>query len=280
MTVNGSKSLYIQVLAAVVAGALLGHFYPDVAKQFQPLGDAFVRLVRMVIAPIIFLTVVGGIAKLSDSVGVGRIGLKAIVYFEVLTTAAMLIGLAVGHFVGAGTGMNIDPAKLNTASVARYIDPKSHLGVIDFLINVIPAQIVDSFAKGDILPVLFFAILFGVALAGLGERVRPLVNILDQILAAMFSIVAIIMRVAPLGAFGAMAFAIGSFGVGTLGNLIFLMVGFYITCALFVLVVLTGVMAALGPQHVQAARLPEGRVLHRARHQFVRERDADVDREA
>ena len=246
MNVNGSKSLYIQVLVAVIIGALLGEYYPDFAKQLQPLGDAFVRMVRMVIAPIIFLTVVGGIAKLSDSVGVGRIGIKSIVYFEVLTTVAMLIGLAVGHLVGAGHGMNIDASKLNAASVARYIDPKSHLGVVDFLVNIIPAQIVDAFAKGDILPVLFFAVLFGIALARVGERARPFVNILDQILAAMFGVVSIIMRIAPLGALGAMAFSVGSFGAGTLVNLFYLMIGFYITCALFVLVVLAGVMAACG----------------------------------
>ena len=246
MRVNGSKSLYIQVLAAVVIGALLGEFYPDFAKQLQPLGDAFVRLVRMVIAPIIFLTVVGGIAKLSDSAGVGRIGIKAIVYFEVMTTVAMFIGLVVGHFAGAGQGMNIDASQLNTASVARYIDPKSHLGVVDFLVNVIPAQIVDAFAKGEVLPVLFFAVLFGVALTRLGDRVQPFVAILDQITSAMFGVVALIMRVAPLGALGAMAFAIGSFGAHTLVNLLMLMAAFYVTCILFVFVALGVVMALCG----------------------------------
>ncbi len=246
MVVTGSKSLYLQVLAAVIAGVVLGHFAPDIAVQMQPLGDAFVRLVRMVIAPIIFLTVVVGIAKLAGGAGVGRIGLKAIVYFEVLTTIAMLIGLAVGHFLAPGQGMNIDPTKINASAVSRYIDPKSHLGVVDFLISIIPDQIVNAFAKGDILPVLFFAVLFGIALARLGDRGGTLTRLLDEAGKAMFGVVALIMKVAPIGAFGAMAFSIGRYGIGQLSNLVFLMVAFYVTCALFVLVVLTAVMAACG----------------------------------
>ncbi len=254
MVVTGSKSLYLQVLVAVAAGVALGHFYPDWAVQMQPLGDAFVRLVRMVIAPIIFLTVVGGIAKLSSAAGVGRIGLKAIIYFEVLTTLAMIIGLLVGHFLAPGAGLNIDPATLKAGAVANYIDPKSHLGVIPFLINVIPDQVVNAFAKGDILPVLFFAVLFGVGLAKVGARGEGLVHILDQAGAAMFAVVSIIMRVAPIGAFGAMAFAIGRYGIGTLGNLVYLMLTFYATAALFVFVVLGAVMAFIGLNLIQLLR--------------------------
>ncbi len=254
MVVTGSKSLYLQVLVAVTLGVLLGHFYPDWAVQMQPLGDAFVRLVKMVIAPIIFITVVVGIAKLTSTAGVGRIGLKAIIYFEVLTTAAMLIGLAVGHFFAPGVGVNADPAGLKAGAVARYIDPKAHASVTDFLINIIPDQVVNAFARGDILPVLFFAVLFGVALAKVGERASPLVHIIDQVGAAMFGVVALIMRVAPIGAFGAMAFAIGRYGIGTLGNLLYLMLAFYVTCAVFVFVVLTAVLASCGLNMIQLMR--------------------------
>ena len=246
MVITGSKSLYLQVLLAVIAGVLLGHFYPQFAVQFEPLGTAFVRLVKMVIAPIIFLTVVVGIAKLTAGEGVGRIGFKAILYFEVLTTLAMLIGLLVGHFLAPGEGLNADPTKLNASAVARFIDPKSHLGVVDFMVNIIPDQVVNAFAKGDILPVLFFAVLFGVALAKMGAKGAALTNGLDQAGKAMFGVVALIMKVAPIGAFGAMAFSIGRFGVGQLSNLLFLMVAFYVTCAIFVLVGLTAVMAACG----------------------------------
>ncbi len=246
MVVTGSKSLYLQVLAAVIAGVILGHYAPEIAVQMQPLGDAFVRLVRMVIAPIIFLTVVVGIAKLTAGAGVGRIGLKAILYFEALTTIAMLIGLLVGHFLAPGQGMNIDPTKINASAVARYIDPKSHLGVVDFLINIIPDQIVNAFAKGDILPVLFFAVLFGTALARVGERASALTRVLDDANKAMFGVVALIMRVAPIGAFGAMAFSIGRYGIGQLSNLVMLMIAFYVTCAVFILAVLALIMAACG----------------------------------
>ena len=254
MVVTGSKSLYVQVVVAVILGVLLGHFYPEYAVQMQPLGDAFVRLVKMVIAPIIFITVVVGIAKLTSTAGVGRIGLKAIIYFEVLTTVAMLIGLVVGHLVQPGHGVNADPKTLNAGAVARYVDPKAHQGVIEFLINVIPDQIVNAFAKGDILPVLFFAVLFGVALAKVGERGTTLVKVLDQAGAAMFGVVALIMRVAPLGAFGAMAFAIGRYGIGTLSNLLYLMIAFYITCALFVFIVLGAIMAYCGLNLLQLLR--------------------------
>ena len=243
MVVTGSKSLYVQVIVAVVAGVLLGHFYPDLAVQMQPLGDAFIRLVKMVIAPIIFITVVVGIAKLTNTAGVGRIGLKAILYFELLTTLAMLIGLAVGYLVAPGAGVNADPSTLNAGAVARFIDPKAKQTVTEFLINIIPDQIFNAFARGDILPILFFAVLFGVALARVGEGGSALVKGLDQAGAAMFGVVSLIMRVAPLGAFGAMAFAIGRYGIGQLGNLVFLMLAFYATCVVFVFVVLAAVMA-------------------------------------
>ncbi len=219
MSVTGSKSLYIQVLVAVVVGALLGHFYPEYGRLMQPLGEAFVKLVRMVIAPIIFVTVVVGIAKLTDTSAVGRIGLKAIVYFEVLTTVSSLIGLVIALVVRPGAGVDADPHALNGAAVARFTSAP-HLGVTDFLLNIIPDTVVGVFAKGDILPVLFFAVLFGIALARIGDRGKTLVHVLDEAGAALFGIIGIIMRVAPLGAFGAMAFSIASFGLGTLVNLV------------------------------------------------------------
>ena len=254
MVVTGSKSLYLQVLAAVAAGVALGYLSPHWAVLMQPLGDAFVRLVRMVIAPIIFITVVAGIAKLTNTAGVGRIGLKAIVYFEAMTTVAMAVGLIVGHLFEPGRGVNANPATLSAGAVAKYVDPKSHVSATEFLMNIIPDQVVNAFAKGDILPVLFFAVLFGVALSKVGERASGLVQVIDQAGAAMFGVVSLIMRVAPIGAFGAMAYAIGRYGIGTLGNLAYLMLAFYATCAVFVFVALTAVMAFCGLSLVQLLR--------------------------
>ncbi len=245
MSISGSKSLYIQVLIAVVVGASLGHFYPSLAIEMGPFGEGFVKLVRMVIAPIIFVTVVVGIAKLTNTAEVGRIGLKAIVYFEILTTLAMVIGLAVGNLTQPGAGVNADVHALNGAAVARYTSAP-HASLADFLLAIIPNTIVGAFAKGDILPVLLFAVLFGVALAHLGERGKALVRVIDEAGAGLFGIVGMIMKVAPLGAFGAMAFAIGKFGIGTLVNLGYLMLCFYVTCALFVFVVLAIVMRLCG----------------------------------
>ena len=245
MSISGSKSLYIQVLVAVIIGALLGHFYPSLAVEMGPFGEGFVKLVRMVIAPIIFVTVVVGIAKLTNTSEVGRIGLKAILYFEILTTIAMVIGLVVGNLARPGVGVNADVHALNGAVVARYTSAP-HTTLADFLLAIIPNTIVDAFAKGDILPVLLFAVLFGIALAHLGERGKALVRVIDEAGAGLFGIIGMIMKVAPLGAFGAMAFAIGKFGIGTLVNLGFLMLCFYLTCALFVFVVLATVMRLCG----------------------------------
>ncbi len=245
MSISGSKSLYTQVLVAVIVGALLGHFYPSLAVEMGPFGEGFVKLVRMVIAPIIFVTVVVGIAKLTNTSEVGRIGLKAILYFEILTTIAMVIGLVVGNLARPGVGVNADVHALNGAAVARYTSAP-HTTLADFLLAIIPNTIVDAFAKGDILPVLLFAVLFGIALAHLGERGKALVRIIDEAGAGLFGIIGMIMKVAPLGAFGAMAFAIGKFGIGTLVNLGFLMLCFYLTCALFVFVVLATVMRLCG----------------------------------
>ena len=211
----------------------------------QPFGDGFVKLVRMMIAPIIFITVVVGIGKLTDTAEVGRIGLKAIVYFEIMTTIAMLIGLAVGHLVAPGSGMNVDPATLDRAAAAKYINAP-HAGVADFLLAVIPDTIVGAFARGDILPVLFFAVLFGVGVSHIGARGRALLHVLEEANDALFAVIAIIMRVAPLGAFGAMSFTIGRYGIGALAQLGELMLCFYLTCVVFIFVVMAAVMRLTG----------------------------------
>ena len=240
-----SKSLYIQVLAAIIVGVLLGHFSPAIAVQMQPFGDGFVKLVRMMIAPIIFITVVVGIGKLTNTAEVGRIGLKAIIYFEVLTTFAMLIGLAVGFAVQPGTGLNVDPNTLDKSRVATYTNAP-HVGIDGFLLNIIPDTIVGAFAKGDILPVLFFAVLFGLGLAAMGERGRLVVKFLDDAGAALFGVIGIIMKFAPLGAFGAMSFTIGRYGIGALAQLGILMLCFYVTCTVFIFVVLGLVIRVTG----------------------------------
>jgi aerobic C4-dicarboxylate transport protein len=242
---RASKWLYIQVLIAIVVGALLGVLAPDFAIKMQPFGDGFVKLVKMMIAPIIFITVVVGIGKLTDTAEVGRIGLKAIVYFELMTTIAMVIGLIVGHIIEPGTGMNVDPATLDSKAVAQYTTAP-HLGVADFLLNIIPDTIVGAFAKGDILPVLFFAVLFGVGVSHIGERGKTMLHVLEEVNHALFAVISIIMRVAPLGAFGAMAFTVGKYGISALANLGVLMVCFYLTCVLFVFIVMAAVMRITG----------------------------------
>ena len=242
---SSSHSLYLQVLVAVILGVLLGYLYPDIATQMQPLGDAFVKLVRMVIAPIVFLTVVVGIGKLSDAGAVGRIGIKAIVYFEVMTTIAMLIGLAVGLIVAPGAGLHIDPATLDASKVAQYTTAP-HQDVSSFLLAIIPDTVVGAFAKGDILPVLFFAVLFGIGLSRLGGRGAALLHVLDEASSALFGVIRLIMMVAPVGAFGAMAFAIGKYGIHTLFSLGELMACFYVTCVLFIFIPMLLVLAACG----------------------------------
>src|ERR1700712_5503479 len=242
---QSAKGLYIQVLIGVVVGAALGHFWPALAVQMQPFGDAFIKLVRMIIAPIVFVTVVVGIAKLTDAKEVGRIGIKAIVYFEVMTTLAMFIGLIVGHVLQPGTGLNIDPNTLDSKAVATYVNAP-HQDVITFLLNIIPNTVVDAFSKGEILQVLLFAVMFGLGLSRMGERGKSVVHFLDEAGGALFGVIAMIMRVAPLGAFGAMSFTIGRYGIGALAQLGFLMLCFYLTCAIFIFVVMGAVAGAMG----------------------------------
>jgi aerobic C4-dicarboxylate transport protein len=230
--------LYFQVITAIIIGVLLGYFYPHVAEQMKPFGDAFIKMIKMLIAPIIFCTVVHGIAGMEDLKRVGRVGLKALVYFEVVTTLALIVGLIVVNVLQPGAGMNVDPKAIDTKSIAIYTTKAGQQSTVEFLLNIIPATVVGAFAEGEILQVLFFAILFAFALFLLGERGKPVLNLIDIVSHALFGVVGIIMRVAPLGAFGAMAFTIGKYGLGSLVSLGHLMASFYITCLIFVFGVL------------------------------------------
>src|SRR6266851_3248642 len=211
--------LYFQVLVAILVGVLLGHFFPQLATKMKPLGDAFIKLIKMMIAPIIFATVVVGIAKVNDMKEVGRVGVKALIYFELVSTLALAIGLVVVNLVRPGTGINADVSTLDTSSVSGYTKEAQSLSTVGFLMHMIPDTVVDAFAKGEILQVLVFSILFGLALARFGDKGRPLVDLLDQLSHALFDVIGIVMRVAPLGAFGAMAFTVGKYGIGTLTSL-------------------------------------------------------------
>ncbi len=235
------KILYVQVLIAIAIGVLLGHFYPDTAVTLKPLGDGFVKLIKMIIAPIIFCTVVTGIAGMQSMKAVGKTGGYALLYFEIVSTIALLIGLFVVNIVQPGAGMHIDPASLDTSGIAAYADAGAKQSTIEFIMNVIPATVVGAFAGGDILQVLFFSVLFGYALHRAGDYGRPVFEFIERISQVFFGIIGVIMKVAPLGALGAMAFTIGKYGVGSLVQLGYLMACFYVTCLLFVLVVLGGI---------------------------------------
>jgi aerobic C4-dicarboxylate transport protein len=232
------KVLYVQVLFAIFCGVLLGIYLPTDAVAMKPLGDGFIKLIKMIIAPVIFCTVVSGIAGMQDVKKIGRVGGKALLYFEIVSTFALVIGLAVANFIQPGAGFNADPHTLDTKSIAQYTEKTKSLTTTDFLLNIIPNTVVDAFAKGDILQVLLVAVLFGFALSLLGERGRPVTKLIDEISHAFFGMVNIIMKAAPIGAFGAMAFTIGKYGIASLLPLAKLMGSFYLTCFLFVFVVL------------------------------------------
>ena len=240
------KSLYIQVLVAITIGILLGHYYPEVGVSLKPLGDGFVKLIKMVIAPIIFCTVVSGIAGMQSMKSVGKTGGYALLYFEIVSTIALIIGLVVVNVVKPGAGMHIDVSTLNASSVAAYAAAGAQQTTVGFLLNIIPATVVGAFANGDILQVLMFSVIFGFALHRLGSYGKPLLEMIDRFAHVMFNIINMIMKLAPIGAFGAMAFTIGQYGVGSLVQLGYLMACFYITCLLFVLVVLGGICRAHG----------------------------------
>ncbi|WP_044874768.1 dicarboxylate/amino acid:cation symporter [Pseudomonas sp. LFM046] len=240
------KSLYVQVIVAIAIGILLGHFYPETGVALKPLGDGFVKLIKMAIAPIIFCTVVSGIAGMQDMKAVGKTGGYALLYFEIVSTLALIIGLVVVNVVQPGVGMHVDPATLDTKGIAAFAAAGEQQSTIAFLLNVIPATIVGAFASGDILQVLFFSVIFAFALQRMGEYGKPILEFIDRIAHVMFGIINLIMKLAPIGAFGAMAFTIGQYGVGSLVQLGQLMLCFYITCVFFVLVVLGGIARAHG----------------------------------
>ncbi len=232
------QHLYFQVITAIAIGVVLGNFYPETGVAMKPLGDGFIKLIKMIITPVIFCTVVTGIAGMEDMKKVGRVGAKALLYFEVITSLALAIGLIVVNVIRPGDGFNADVTKLDTKALAAFTtQAKSHT-MTDFLLNIIPSSVVDAFAKGDILQVLLFAIMFGFALSALGEKGKAVHKLIDQMSQAFFGIVNIIMKFAPIGAFGAMAFTIGKFGVGSLSKLGMLMGSFYLTCILFLVLVL------------------------------------------
>ena len=228
--------LYVQVLIAIAVGILLGHFYPSLAVEMKPFSDGFITLIRAVVPPIIFATVAIGIAKMGDMRRVGVVGLRAIIYFEVVSTLALLVGLVVGNLLEPGAGLHIDPAHLDEKAIAGYVTSAKSLTIVDFLIKMIPSNMVGAVAQGDLLPVLVMSVLFGFALCHMGERGQRLVAVIDDFMHALFGIVRIVMYLAPLAAFAAMAFTIGKFGFGMLASLGKLLASVYLTSILFVLI--------------------------------------------
>ena len=230
--------LYIQVLIAIVIGVLVGHFYPDLGKALKPLGDGFISLIKMMIAPVIFCTVVHGIGSMGDLKKLGRVGVKTLLYFEIVSTLALAIGLVVGYVVQPGAGFNIDPASLDPKSVATYVTRAKDESIVQHFMQIIPDTFIGAFAKGDLLQVLLISILTGFALTRLGKLGENISHAIDNVAKVFFTIIGIIVRVAPIGAFGAMAFTVGAFGVGSLWKLVELIVVFYATSLIFILVVL------------------------------------------
>lgn len=230
--------LYVQVLVAIALGILVGHFWPETGAALKPLGDAFIKLVKMIIAPVIFLTITAGIAGMRNLGEFGRVALKAFAYFLFFSTLALIVGLVAANIIQPGAGMNIDPRTLDATGIAEYTAKAHDQTLTGFLLNIIPATPVGALADGEILQVLFVSILFGVTLTLIGERGQPVLNLLEAVSALMFRMVALLMRLAPIGAFGAMAFTIGKYGVASLANLATLVATFYLTSALFVFVVL------------------------------------------
>ena len=253
------KSLYFQVIVAIIAGILVGHFSPSgtqiingveqhvpgLGEQLKPLGDAFIRLIKMIIAPVIFCTVVSGIAGMESMKSVGKTGGVALLYFEIVSTIALVIGLVVINIVKPGVGMNVDPASLDTTGISKYVASGESQSTIDFLMNIIPNTVVGAFAEGEILQVLLFAIIFGFALHKLGDQGKPVLKLIDQISHVFFNIVNMVMKLAPIGAFGAMAFTIGKYGIGC----------FYITCVLFIFIVLGSIARFAGFSIMKMIRL-------------------------
>jgi len=239
-------SLWVQVCAAIVVAVALGYFSPDRAVAMKPLGDAFIRLITMVVPLIVFCTVVSGIAGMQDMKKVGRVGGKALLYFEVVSTLALFIGLAVGNFSHPGAGFHVNAGSLDAKLVESYAGQAKAQSITDFLMHIIPVTAVDAFAKGDILQVLLVALLFGFALSMMGQRCKPLLLLMDTLTHAVFGVVNILMRFAPIGAFGAMAFTVGKYGIASLGPLVRLIGTFYVTSIIFVVIVLGAIALAAG----------------------------------
>ncbi len=238
------RHLYLQVVVAIALGALLGHFDPVLGESLKPLGDAFIKLVKMVIAPVIFLTIVTGIAGMRELRSVGRVFLKAMAYFLFFSTLALVVGLVVAHVVQPGAGLNVDPTTLDASAVGGYVEKSHELSLTGFLLDIIPSTLVSAFVGGNILQALFVAIVFGIALAKSGERGQPVLRFLEALTVPVFQLVHLLMRAAPIGAFGAIAYTIGKHGLEVLGNLALLVGSFYLTSLLFVLVIL-GTMCRL-----------------------------------
>ncbi|WP_426435912.1 dicarboxylate/amino acid:cation symporter [Bradyrhizobium genosp. P] len=243
-TVPWFGRLYVQVLLGIALGSLIGYLWPDVGTALKPLGDALIKMIKMAIAPIIFLTVVHGIASLGDMRKAGRIGLKALIYFEATTTIALILGLIVINLTQPGVGMHVSLASLDSKLVASYVTQSHDQSVVGFLMNIIPSTVGGAFTSGDTLQVLFFAILFGIALQRFGERGKPVLDLIEQLSKIFFILIGMIMQVAPIGAFGAIAFTIGKYGAGTIVSLSHFMLTFYVTCLLFIFIGL-GVVARL-----------------------------------
>ena len=240
------KILYVQVLIAILLGILIGRFYPDFGKELKPLGDGFIALIKMMIAPVIFCTVVHGISSMGDLKRVGRVGLKALIYFEVVSTVALAIGLIVGEILQPGRGFNIDPATIDPNSVAAYVTKAKEEGIVTHLLGIIPDSYFGALARGDLLQVLLVSILSGFAIAFLGKAGEPISHAVDQAAKMFFRIIGMIVRLAPLGAFGAMAFTVGAYGLNSLWNLFALIATFYLTSILFVLIVLGSIARVSG----------------------------------
>ncbi|ELM3617258.1 MULTISPECIES: dicarboxylate/amino acid:cation symporter [Aeromonas] len=240
------SSLYFQVLLAITLGVLLGHVYPELGADMKPLGDGFVKLIKMIIAPVIFCTVVTGIAGMESMKAVGKTGAIALLYFEVVSTIALIIGLCVVNLLQPGVGMNVDPAALDASAISAYAEQAKSQGIIAFLLDIIPGSVIGAFASGNILQVLLFAVLFGFSLHHIGEKGQVIFGVIDSFSKVIFGIINMIMRLAPIGAFGAMAFTIGKYGVGSLVQLGQLIACFYITCLFFIFVVLGSIAKASG----------------------------------
>ncbi len=232
------KSLYFQVLIAVIIAIIFGHLMPEQATQMKPLGDGFIKLIKMLIGPIIFCTIVLGLVGMEDMKEMGRLGLKMLVYFEVLTCLALMIGYVVAHLIKPGMGMNIDASSLSVDGLGQYVKIAAENNTVDFILNIIPTTIFSAFVNGEILPMLFVSLIFGFALSALEKQCSTIIYGIEQLSQILFKIISMIMRLAPIGAFGAMSYTIGKYGIASLNQLGFLILSFYITCALFVFIVL------------------------------------------